>query len=91
MADKKNLLLLLERPGEPVFTPKGREKVVFQVPNNYLDDRYKEIGPELQTRYNDEVSEKSRFENFKFWGKIKFSDFRKKLSLARDESCKIIF
>jgi hypothetical protein len=26
MADKKNILLLFEKPGEPVFTPKGWQK-----------------------------------------------------------------
>jgi hypothetical protein len=56
MADKKNLLLLFERPGEPVFTPKGKENAVFQVPNNFLEERFQDIGTEIQSRFGDEVS-----------------------------------
>jgi hypothetical protein len=57
MADKKNLLLLFERPGEPVFTPKGKENAVFQVPNNFLEERFQDIGTEIQSRFGDEVSD----------------------------------
>lgn len=52
MADKKNLLLLFERPGEPVFTKKG-DNVIFRVPDNFLTDRYKPIGTELNNRFGD--------------------------------------
>lgn len=34
--DKKNLLLMLDRPTEPVFVAKGDRQAVFEVPNNYL-------------------------------------------------------
>lgn len=36
MADKKNLLLLYQRPLEPSFVPKGDKKAVFDIPENYL-------------------------------------------------------
>lgn len=54
MADKikNNLLLLFERPGEPVFTKKG-DNVIFRVPDNFLTDRYKPIGTELSNRFGD--------------------------------------
>ena len=55
MADKKNLLLLLERPGEPVFTPKGKENAVFQLPSRFLEDRYQSIGSEIQSRFGEEA------------------------------------
>lgn len=33
---KDNLLLLFERPTEPAFIPKGDNKVIFDVPLEYL-------------------------------------------------------
>lgn len=42
MANKRNLLLLFDRPLEPVFMEKGLNgNVVFDVPNKLLTDRYK--------------------------------------------------
>lgn len=42
MANKQNLLLLFDRPLEPVFMEKGPNgNVVFDVPNKLLTDRYK--------------------------------------------------
>lgn len=40
MANKKNLLLLFDRPLEPVFMEKGPNNSVFDVPNRLLTDRY---------------------------------------------------
>lgn len=55
MADSKNLLLLFERPNEPVFTPKGAENAVFEVPDNFLTEKYQPIGSEIQSRFGDEA------------------------------------
>ncbi|CAG9811779.1 unnamed protein product [Chironomus riparius] len=55
MADKKNLLLLFDRPGEPVFTPKGKDNVVFQVPDKFLEEKYQNIGSDIQSRFGDEA------------------------------------
>ena len=55
MADKKNLLLLFDRPGEPIFTPKGKDNTVFQVPDKFLEDNYQNIGSEIQSRFGDEA------------------------------------
>lgn len=42
MADKRNLLLLFDRPLEPVFMEKGPNgNSIFDVPNKLLTDRYK--------------------------------------------------
>lgn len=41
MANKRNLLLLFERPNEPVFMEKGSNNAVFDVPHKLLTDRYK--------------------------------------------------
>jgi len=47
--------LLFENPGEPVFTPKGKENAVFQVPDKFLEDKYKNIGSEIQSRFGEEA------------------------------------
>lgn len=57
-ADKTNLLLLFDRPQEPVFVPKGDKKTSFDVPQSYLADRYKPIGVELFNRFGEESGEK---------------------------------
>lgn len=50
MANNKNLLLLFERPSEPVFTPKGKEKAVFQVPDSYFVEKYQSVGNDIRRR-----------------------------------------
>lgn len=52
---KKNLLFLFDRPNEPVFMPKGREKAVFDVPDSFLTDKYKPIGNEISSRFGDDA------------------------------------
>lgn len=39
-ADKKNLLLLFDRPLEPVIMPKGKNKTKFDVPKELLTKRF---------------------------------------------------
>lgn len=56
--DDQNLLLLFQRPNEPLFTKKDNGKAAFDVPQEYLTDRYKPIGNELQTRFGEEVERK---------------------------------
>jgi tyrosinase len=63
MANKKNLLLLLDRPGEPIFYPKGDNNAVFDVPNNFLEERFQSIGPELQSRFGDDAGERVTVQN----------------------------
>lgn len=53
MADKKNLLLLFDRPQEPVFMEKGADRSVFNVPDNFLSERYRPIGNEVQNRFGE--------------------------------------
>lgn len=48
MAKKENLLLLFDRPQEPVFVPKGPKNSVFDIPREYLTDRFKEIGTDFE-------------------------------------------
>ncbi|XP_044761569.1 phenoloxidase 1 [Coccinella septempunctata] len=55
---KKHISLLFERPQEPVFVAKGDGKVVFDIPNNYLADRYKPIGVQLASRFGEDAGER---------------------------------
>ncbi|XP_055837715.1 phenoloxidase 2-like [Episyrphus balteatus] len=58
MADKKNLLLLLERPQEPVFMVKGKEATVFDIPDKYFTDRYKPLGNVVTSKFGENVDRK---------------------------------
>jgi hypothetical protein len=58
MAEKKNLLLLFDRPNEPIFMPKGKEKAVFDVPDNFLTEKYELIGAEIQSRFGEEAGKR---------------------------------
>lgn len=60
-AKKENLLLLLDRPLEPVFYEKGKNNDVFDVPNQLLTDRYKnnqEIQEHVQNRFGSNIGQR---------------------------------
>lgn len=57
MAKKENLLLLFERPQEPVFVEKGPKSAVFDVPSKFLPDRFKSIGTEIQSTFSERAQE----------------------------------
>lgn len=61
--DKNNLLLLFQKPLEPVFTKKDNGKTAFDLPADFYTDRYKTIGPQLQSRFGEEVENKVKFTN----------------------------
>lgn len=79
-ADKHNLLLLYDRPQEPVFVAKGEQKAVFDVPNDYLADRYKPIGVQLFNRFGEEAGERIPVKQ------IALPDLRDVLELGRHEN-----
>lgn len=84
MADQNNLLLLLDRPQEPVFMEKGRHggtggSTVFDVPDNYLTERYRPIGTELATRFGETAETRIPVRN------ISLPDLRIPMSLGRNE------
>ncbi|XP_044259844.1 phenoloxidase 1-like [Tribolium madens] len=62
MTDKSKLLLLFDRPQEPSFMPKGN-KEVFDVPNNFLPERYKPIGVQIANRFGEQANEKIPLKN----------------------------
>lgn len=57
-AKKENLLLLFENPGEPVFTQKGKQNAVFEVPRKFLEEKYQAIGSEIQSRFGEDAGER---------------------------------
>lgn len=79
MANKRNLLLLFERPQEPVFMEKGSKSSVFDVPDNFLTDRYRGIGAELQNRFGETAGERIPVSN------ISIPNLKVPESLKRDE------
>ncbi|XP_059616952.1 phenoloxidase 2 [Phlebotomus argentipes] len=79
MTDKKNLLLLFDRPQEPVFVEKGERKTVFDVPDNYLSDQYRDIGTELQNRFGEAAENRIPVRN------ISLPDLRVPMTLGRHE------
>jgi hypothetical protein len=80
MADKKNLLLLFDRPREPVFMPKGKDNSVFDVPDVFLTNEYKNIGTEVQSRFGDDAGSKIPVQN------ISQPDLRIPMQLGRQEN-----
>ncbi|KAF7284741.1 hypothetical protein GWI33_021611 [Rhynchophorus ferrugineus] len=56
-SNKKDLLLLFDRPKEPIFIPKGDERKAFDVPAEYLSDRYRPLGTQLANRFGEEANE----------------------------------
>ncbi|XP_058838329.1 phenoloxidase 8-like [Topomyia yanbarensis] len=46
---------LLQRPYEPTFVPKSGGQVYYDLPDNFLTDRYRPLGQALQSRYGTNV------------------------------------
>lgn len=80
MAKKENLLLLFERPQEPVFVEKGPKKAVFDIPSTFLTDRFRNIGSEVQTKFVEEAEERISVRD-----DIPIPDLKIPLSLGRHE------
>ncbi|XP_054739627.1 phenoloxidase 2-like [Anastrepha obliqua] len=77
MADKKNLLLLFDRPNEPIFMEKG-QAAVFDVPDKFLTDRYRPISNEVQSRFGEKAEQRIPVRD------ISIPDLRLPMSLPRD-------
>ncbi|KAH9629130.1 hypothetical protein HF086_008579 [Spodoptera exigua] len=52
------LKLLFDRPNEPLITPKGDNKAVFQLSEKLLPPEYANNGVELNDRFGDDATEK---------------------------------
>lgn len=77
-ANKRNLLLLFDRPLEPVFMEKGKNNAKFDVPSQLLNDRYKN-NPSLQERFGENAGERIPVRN------ISIPNLKVPMSLGRDE------
>ncbi|XP_014213229.1 phenoloxidase subunit 1-like [Copidosoma floridanum] len=53
MKSEKYLSLLFDRPTEPLFMPKGDEKINFEVPPIFLSDDHQATSQSLQVRFGD--------------------------------------
>ncbi|XP_040154744.1 phenoloxidase 2-like [Anopheles arabiensis] len=58
MTDANNILALLQRPLEPTFLPKDDGKTVIDLPDEFLTDRYRPIGAELQSRFSNDAEQR---------------------------------
>ncbi len=56
--DNDNLLLLFQKPREPIFTPRNGGRTGFDVPSNFFTDRYRPIGTDIATRFGANVTNK---------------------------------
>nr|AAL37426.1 prophenol oxidase [Aedes aegypti] len=54
---------LLQRPYEPMFLPKSNGQVYFDLPDNYLTDRYRPLGQSLQNRFGSNVQTRIPVQN----------------------------
>ncbi|XP_056629808.1 phenoloxidase 1 [Diorhabda sublineata] len=53
---KRNLVKLFDRPKELVVMPKGDDNTVFDVPKEYLPEKYKNVGNQIVSRFGEEAS-----------------------------------
>ncbi|XP_025414834.1 phenoloxidase 1-like [Sipha flava] len=51
MTDRSSILYLFDRPKEPLFVAKGENNVSFDVPSEYLIDRYKPLVSDIHNRF----------------------------------------
>lgn len=82
MVDKQTALsLLFDRPKEPIFKEKGDQAVIFDVPKNFIVNRFQDVSVVLQNRFGDDSSPHVDVTQ---GGKINTDQFTK--GLPRDES-----
>ncbi|XP_017755476.1 PREDICTED: phenoloxidase 2-like [Eufriesea mexicana] len=58
MTDKTGILYLFDRPSEPVYVPKGDNKVAFDIPPDYLPEKYRSVAVQVFNRFNDDTQSK---------------------------------
>ncbi|XP_057318501.1 phenoloxidase 1 [Microplitis mediator] len=54
----RGLLYLYDRPSEPVYVPKGDEKVAFDIPAEYLPERYQAVAVQVFNRFGEDTDSK---------------------------------
>ncbi|XP_031828652.2 phenoloxidase subunit A3 [Nomia melanderi] len=79
-ADKSGILYLFDRPAEPVYVPKGEKKVAFDIPADYLPDRYRPVATQVFNRFGDEADSKIQVKQ------ISLPDLTVPMQLGRHDS-----
>lgn len=64
MANTKDLLLLFERPNEPIFLQRGKGLAVFDVPESFLVDHYSKFSAEIKKSYTDTAGSRISVKDF---------------------------
>ncbi|XP_023012803.2 phenoloxidase 1 [Leptinotarsa decemlineata] len=77
---KKNIVKLFVRPKELVIMPKGEDNSVFDVPMEYLPDKFKNVAAQIVSRFGEEASSKIPVNT------ISIPPLGEILELARDEN-----
>ncbi|XP_026730285.1 phenoloxidase subunit 1-like [Trichoplusia ni] len=54
---RRNLLLFFERPTEPCFMKKGEDNAVFEIPEHYYPEKYKELANNPISMLSDRLGE----------------------------------
>ncbi|KAJ8679162.1 hypothetical protein QAD02_014949 [Eretmocerus hayati] len=49
------LLVMYIRPSEPLFIPKGEEKITFDIPPEYMSDKYQPIASRILNQFENEA------------------------------------
>lgn len=76
---KRKLLLLYQKPMEPLFTTKDNGKTVVDVPEQFYTDRYRPLGDELATRFGENATNKVVLKPL-----VKFPDLSFASTLSKD-------
>lgn len=82
----KNLRLLFDRPCEPIITIKG-DNCVFDVPREYLTERYQALDDNLSNRIDEDNKVKKI--PVKNMNPAEFPNLNSIMSLRRDEGCSL--
>ncbi|KAJ8679157.1 hypothetical protein QAD02_014944 [Eretmocerus hayati] len=53
----KHLLLMYDRPGEPIFIPKGENNTIFDIPPEYMTERYQSMALSIFNRFGQNAEE----------------------------------
>ncbi|KAJ8679167.1 hypothetical protein QAD02_014954 [Eretmocerus hayati] len=77
---EKNLLLLFDRPNEPIYVPKGERKINFDIPPNYVPEKYQAVAERILNRFGNEAQTSIRI------NPIAIPDLSVPLALSRQQS-----
>ncbi|XP_043262276.1 phenoloxidase 1 [Colletes gigas] len=56
--NNSNILHLFDRPTEPIYVPRGDEKIGFDIPVDYLPENYRYVATSIFNRFGEEATKK---------------------------------